>query len=158
MSDADSLKNNPGLLESPPSPADPGLAPSGGIPQSGMSPSDALSASPAVEPLSTAADPSSVADADGWQTVDFPDAVRVDDIPWADGDIPVMAMTSYAGLVQQLQQENGRLRDRINHLEETVALVNWKPAAKSFIRATPRTIPLRVMHLRVMRPRTTPLN
>jgi hypothetical protein len=132
MSDADSLKNNPGLLESPPSPADPGLAPSGGIPQSGMSPSDALSASPAVESLSTAAAPSSVADADGWQTVDFPDAVRVDDIPWADGDIPVMAMTSYAGLVQQLQQENGRLRDRINHLEETVAFSQLEARSEIF--------------------------
>ncbi len=121
MSDADSLKNNPGLLESPHFSPDPVLAQSG-LPESGMPPSDPLSGSSPVEvPAISPSTSSSTADADGWQTVDFPDALRVDDIPWADGDIPVMAMTSYAGLVQQLQQENGQLRDRINHLEEAIA-------------------------------------
>lgn len=124
MSDADSPKHDPGSI-SPDRyalPPDSTQQVSSDAPQPDAQLSDAqlslsgeLSASdPSVDPL--------LVDVDGWQTVDFPGALRIDEIPCGESDIPVMAVTSYAGLMQQLQQENAQMRDRITHLEDALAL------------------------------------
>lgn len=119
MSDAASPKHDPGSIspDRDAIPPDSAQQDSSGAPQfdARLSLSGEPSASDAsVDPL--------LVDVDGWQTVDFPGALRVDEIPCGEGDIPIMAVTSYAGLMQQLQQENTQMRDRIIHLEDALAL------------------------------------
>lgn len=119
MSDADSPKHDPGSI----SPDRDAIPPdSAQQDSSDVPPFDArLSLSGAPSASDASVDPLLV-DVDGWQTVDFPGALRVDEIPCGEGDIPIMAVTSYAGLMQQLQQENTQMRDRITHLEDALAL------------------------------------
>ncbi len=126
MSDADSLKENlgenPGLLDS----AESLTGPLPGTPTAALASGSVVDLG-ATDLDATAAP--QTADDQGWQTVDFPEALRVDEIPHqvpasaaSPSAPPWVSVTSYEGLVQHLQLENGELRDRIARLEEALAL------------------------------------
>lgn len=59
--------------------------------------------------------------ADGWATINFPGALRVDEIPHSHASVnplPTMSAADLARIVQQLRQENAHLKQQVGHLEQ----------------------------------------
>lgn len=65
--------------------------------------------------------PTVAAKEEGWATIDFPGAMRVDEIPHSAASVhplPTMSAADLARIVQQLRQENTHLKQQVSHLEQ----------------------------------------